>query len=346
MIIFESARLKLTAWYLLIIMFISTAFSVGIYRSLTSELNRIERMHRLRIERRLPERLKIIPSDIKEQLSPSLFLDPQLITETKNRLKIILIMINLAILSASAAAGYFLAGRTLKPIEEMVEDQKRFVADASHELRTPLTAIKTETEVALRDKKLNFSAAKKLLISNLEEINKLKSLTDYFLTLSRYQNADTNITLETFNLAHVAKEAVSRLKTLAEGKKIKVVKNFDDIHIEANKISIVELITLLLDNAIKYSHKNGKVNISLKAQRNYALVKVQDFGIGIKPKDLPCIFNRFYRAEISRTKTDKEGYGLGLSIAKSIVDRHHGKIEVSSTPGKGSTFTVQLPIKA
>ncbi len=341
---FRSARLKLTGWYLLIIMIVSVSFSLGVYDLLTLELNRVESIHRLRIERRLPMGPRgVLGPDIENEFPRSLMLDPNLIAETKNRLLLNLALINIIILGSSALAGYFLAGRTLKPIAQMLDEQRQFVADASHELRTPLTAIKTETEVALRDKKLD-RKSKQLLVSNLEEIDKLKSLTDYFLTLNKYQDSNAKLSFETFNLSEVMENACNKLHSLAKEKKIKIVKNLKDIFIEANKISITEVITILLDNAIKYSRPEGKINISIQAKRNEVLMIIEDNGIGIKAQDIPHIFNRFYRADSSRTKNMIQGYGLGLSIAKSIVDFHKGKITVKSVPNKGSTFTVYLPI--
>lgn len=341
---FKSARLKLTGWYLLIVMLISVSFSLVIYRMLTLELNRVQVIHQLRIEHGLPEGFRNIPppNDGNEFLHV-LMLDPELIAETKNRLLLNLALINLIILGSSAVAGYFLAGRTLKPIAEMVDEQRRFVADASHELRTPLTAIKTETEVALRDKKLD-KKSKQLLASNLEEIDKLKSLTDYFLTLSKYQDSNAKFPFETLNLSETIENACNKLHSLAKEKKIKIVKNLKEVQVEANKISITEVATILLDNAIKYNRPEGKINISIQTRRNEALIIIEDNGIGIKAQDIPYIFNRFYQADSSRTKNVVKGYGLGLSIAKSIICLHKGKITVKSTLNKGSTFTVYLPI--
>ena len=287
---FRSARIKLTSWYLLIIMFISISFSATIYKVLTSELDRVERMQRLRVERRL---LELFPPDLDNSQFHPPILDPELMNEAKNRLKITLGVINLTILGASAVAGYFLAGRTLKPIHVMLEEQKRFVADASHELRTPLTSLKTETEVALRNKKLDSTSVKKLLTSNLEEIDKLKSLTDYFLELDNYKNSNAKFTFETFNLAEIIEKACSKLQSLAKEKNIEVARNLKNVSIEANKISIAELITILLDNAIKYSHQESKINISTKIKRNKVWITVEDLGIGIKASDIPFIFAVF-----------------------------------------------------
>jgi len=346
---FQSARLKLTAYYLLIIMIISVLFSAVVYRNLTAEIARGMRIQALRIVARedLASRRFIfgipIPVDPSE-LPPNFHY--QAFEEAKKRVAWELVLINLGILIVSGAAGYFLAGQTLKPIAEMVEEQRRFVADASHELRTPLTAIKAETEVSLRDKKLDLPLAKQQLASNLEEIDKLKSLTDYFLTLSKYQNLEAKLPRETFNLAQAVEEVCERLQTLAAVKRVEIVKNLNPLILNANKISIAELVTILLDNAIKYSHEGGQVKISLAAKRGHVQITVEDFGMGIKNSDLPHIFDRFYRADSSRTQNIVHGYGLGLAIAKSIVDQHQGKITVESAVDKGSTFTVLLPAKS
>lgn len=353
---FKSARIKLTAYYLLIIMTISALFSLAVYRGLTLEIARSMRFQTLRAVQKngiLHEQSeRFIPRDfifgipLPEETNdfPPNF-HRQIFEEAKKRVALELIFINLGILVISGSAGYFLAGKTLKPIAEMVDEQKRFVADASHEIRTPLTAIKTEIEVSLRDKKMDLKLAKNLLESNLEEINKLKSLTDYFLTLDKYQNSNTKFTFETFSLSKVIEETVGRLEGIAKDKKIEIAKKLEDVFIEANKISIMELITILLDNAIKYSHEKGKVVINLETKKNNAVIKVEDFGIGIKSSEIPYIFNRFYRADLSRTKNVVKGYGLGLSIAKSIVDLHKGKISVESVVEKGSIFTILLPLK-
>lgn len=329
---FRSARIKLTLYYLFIIMVISLLFSGVVYRGVTFE---IERGVRRQAVRMMPFD-EFFPNDIHEEI----------ITEAKQRVALELVIINFCIFIVSGTAGYFLAGKTLKPIAEMVDEQKQFVADASHELRTPLTAIKTENEVALRDKKLDLKFARELIKSNLEEINNLKSLTDYFLTLSKYQDANTKLQNEVFDLSRALQEVINRLKPMARVKNIEFSTKLDSVKVRANKISIIELITILVDNAIKYSHENGEVKVEITHKNNTAILKVEDFGVGIKAEDIGLIFNRFYRADSSRTKNQAVGYGLGLSIAKSIADLNCGKIVVNSTFGKGSTFTFFLPSHA
>lgn len=343
---FTKARIKLTAWYLLIIMLISISFSLAIYKVLASELDRVERVQRLRIEHQLPERFRIIPPTDPDELPRSLLLmDPNIIEETKERLKIVLIFINLTILGASAAAGYFLAGRTLKPIRQMLDEQNRFIADASHELRTPLTSLKSALEVNLRDKHLTLGEAKILLIDNLEEVNKLQSLTDKLLQLSQYQKPQTRFQFEKLAVKTIIRKAVQKIEPQAKNKEIIIKTPASDYQIEANKESFCDLLVILLDNAIKYSPNKTTVRISLDKTDGFLNITVADCGAGINQKDLPFIFDRFFRAELARTKNQNSGYGLGLAIAQRIAQVHSGSITVISKVNKGSQFTLHLPLK-
>jgi len=255
-----------------------------------------------------------------------------------------LLAINGFILGTSAIAGYFLAGKTLKPIKLMLDEQKRFIADASHELRTPLTSLKTEIEVALRNKKIK-KETKKILSSNLEDVDKMKNFTDFLLTLSRYEAYGKDIQNEKIDLVHAAKLAVKQNLPVARRSNIEIQEKYDkSVTTTGNPQSMVELISILLNNAIKYNCDKGKVEIMVKNQKGKAIIQVTDYGVGINKKDLPHIFDRFYRSESSRCKQQIDGFGLGLSIAKSIVDLANGNINVKSTPGKGSIFTVTLPV--
>jgi signal transduction histidine kinase len=329
------------AWYLLIIMLVSFSFSMVIYRMTTFELDRIERMQRLRIERQLPESFRITPPNNNVFLRP---LDPELVVETKNRLKMLLAFINLAILMISTGGGYFLAGRTLKPIKEMMDEQNQFITDASHELKTPLTSLKTEIEVNLRDKKLTLDGAKKLLKSNLEEVNHLQALSDGLIKLTQYQRGTNGLIFTEISLNSVFNEAVKKVANLARNKKIEIANKVNDLKIQGNKQALVELFVIFLDNSIKYSPQKTKIKLTSKKTDNHVLVYITDQGIGIEEKDLPHLFGRFYQADKARTKSEMTGYGLGLSIAKQIVEKHHGSIKVQSQPKKGTVFTVQLPV--
>jgi two-component system sensor histidine kinase CiaH len=327
---FHTARIKLTAWYLLIISVITISFSLAVYRILSSELDRVERIQRLRADRNLV-------------FTPPLYIDPDLVTETKYRIQMILFLIDFGIIGGGGAVAYFLAGRTLSPIKIMVDEQRRFITDASHELRTPITSLKSEIEVNLRDPNLNLSDAKKLLASNLEDVNTLQTLSDGLIKLSMYQKGQNNFTAVRFPLNEVVSEAVKKISTLARKKHISISSDCPEITVHGEKTSITELLVILLDNSVKYSPAGSRVEITARQENKFTDLRVTDQGPGIDPQDIPHVFDRFYRADKSRTKNNIPGYGLGLSIAKQIVDRHHGSISVESVPDKGSTFIVQIP---
>jgi two-component system sensor histidine kinase CiaH len=331
---FTSARLKLTGWYLLIIMTVSISFSAFIYKGVSLEFER--RLNAISDRLQLG-RFGIVPPPGQVELFV------QDLEETKERVLIILVYTNFVIFVFSAGAGYFLAGRTLRPIERALEEQKRFVADASHEFKTPLTALQTSIEVTLRDKKLNLKEAKSVLKESLNDIQNLSSLSKYLLGLARFQK-DNSLTKENVNIKEVTKSALKKLTPLAKDKKIQLSQNVGDTVVRANKESLEKLITILLDNAIKYTPKGGKVSINSEGGQRGILLKVTDTGIGISDKDIPHIFERFYRADIARSKDKVTGFGLGLSMAKQITQLHKGTIDVKSKLGKGSTFTVRLPL--
>lgn len=311
-------------------MIVSFLFSLAIFRTQAIEVERILHLQQLRFQRQ---------GLFRPDFNPRTF-DPEVLQESKDRTIRNLIFINLGVLVFSAGAAYYLAGRTLKPIENMLEEQRRFVGDASHELRTPLTTMKTGLEVSLRSKDLG-KEPKKLLESNLEEVNKLSYLSDKLLRLSRYDQ-EQEITFSEVSLKEIIERVIKQLATSFKAKGIGIKKDLEEVSIKGNFDALDEALSTILDNSIKYSRKDSKVNISLKSQGNKAVLKIQDFGIGIKAGDLPYIFNRFYRADISRAKEKTDGFGLGLSIAKTIINKHKGKIEVESTPGTGTTFTVYL----
>lgn len=333
---FVGAKIKLTSWYLLIIMCVSILFSIAIYESLTFELDRVERMHRARVELGIPEP-RTLPRNLR--------IDPDLIAETKSRLKLTLGLINIIILGSSAVAGYLLAGKTLKPIAEMIEEQNRFITDSSHELRTPLTSLKTEIEVGLRDKNLDLNEAKRLLKSNLEEANNLQRLSDELIKLTQYQKQGLGISFSELSSLTVVESAIKKVEKIAKNKNIKIIKNDKNITFEGEEQSIEELIVILLDNAIKYSPQDTTVTVSTEKSDHHVLFKVIDQGVGIEKEDLPHILDRFYRSDTSRSKDDTSGYGLGLSIAKQIIIKHHASIDFESKVNKGTKVTVSFPLR-
>ncbi|MEP7166378.1 MAG: ATP-binding protein [Candidatus Woesebacteria bacterium] len=331
--IFRSARIRLTVSYVLIMMMLSLLFTGILYRAAIIELQRSLRVQALRF---VPRFDRLVPMSIVTEPDAGVFED------ARERIAIQLAVLNGAILLLSSAAAYILAGKTLDPIAVMLDEQKRFVSDASHELRTPLTAMRTEIEVMMREKTLSSADAKKILQSNLEEIDKMRSLSDYLLKLTRYDKGESELPKEMIHLEQVIASALKNTRGLAENKNVTVNLRVDPVDVLGNKPSLIELFTILLDNAIKYSHRGESIELRTSRSKKHVIIEVQDRGVGIRAGEIPYIFNRFYRADGSRNKEHVDGFGLGLSIAKSIVMQHRGKISVESEVGKGSTFKVTL----
>lgn len=333
---FRSARFKITAWYVLAIMLISLTFSFVIYMTIATDLNQ----RYINIENQIKSNVKNL-----EKISPALrALLQNDLRIAQQRVFFMLIFANGSIFVISLLVGYFLAGRTLRPIEEMVEEQNRFISDASHELRTPLTVLKTSTEVALRDRKMSASEARQILEENLEDIESLEILSEHLLRLAQYQKGRKVLEFEKVNIGKSAKKIYKKIQVIADKKKIDLGLEVSDLYINADRISIEELILILMDNALKYTPKEGRVSLSIIKEGRNAVMKVSDSGEGIERKDILHIFDRFYRADRSRSKNRIPGFGLGLPVAKRIVELHNGFMNVSSITGSGSTFTIRLPL--
>lgn len=333
-VFFKTTTARLALSYLVIIMLMSLCFSFVFYNTSYRALGR-----------QLPP-----PNAFGLQTRSVTFGDTQSIDEFlrerieegRQELAIRLIGLNVLILVSGGAVSYYLARRTLKPIEENMEAQNQFVSDASHELRTPLTALQTTNEVALRKSKVSASEAKDVFRHNIDEVTKLKQLTDSLLNLARTDNAALELT--TIDISDIVSDALNRVVNTALEKKITVEDRIPKISIKGNKDCLSQALVVILDNAIKYSSPNSTIYIAAEKDTKNAWLSVKDEGIGIKAVHLPHIFDRFYRADSSRSKHTVEGFGIGLALAKKIVEQHNGEIIAASTPGKGSTFTLKLPL--
>jgi signal transduction histidine kinase len=326
------ARFRLTGWYLLIVFLVVSIFSLLIFQDLANELNRGYRA---------------IENSIQTQpLSPgrTMFLT-RLFEELENAKQLVmvrLLVVDSFILATSGILAYFLAGKSLQPIGESIKKQKQFISDASHELKTPLTVMRSEIDVALRQKTISSKETKEILQSNLDEVVKMQNLTNYLLSLGKYEDTKRPTIKKTIDIKPLIEQVAKRHSREIKVKGLNLELKIQNAKITAEQESISELITILVDNAIKYT-PTGKITISTKQGRKTVTIEVADQGIGIPPKDIDNIFNRFYRADISRSKDGTNGFGLGLSIAKSIVEAHEGEICVKSKLGKGSKFIVTLP---
>jgi two-component system, OmpR family, sensor histidine kinase CiaH len=341
---FQQARLKLTAWYLFIIVVISLMFSFIIHSVLVREVDRFAQAQIFSIEQRLEGSCFAADGRVK----PVTFrvpITPALVEETKARIFWALVLLNVGIIVMAGGFGYLLAGRTLRPIQEMVNDQHRFITDASHELKTPLTSLKTAFEVYLRSPRRSVKEADEVIKESVSEVNKLQALSESLLQLARSQRPNGMQDIEIVPISEIVTEAWRQVEPLAKKKKITLKKDFKEIHLEANKLSLQNVLVILFDNAIKYSSAKSTIKVDVQLRKETIWLMVEDKGIGISERDLGRIFDRFYRADSARSKQNANGYGLGLAIAKDIIVNHHGMITVNSQLGKGSTFIVTLPQK-
>ncbi|HEX2910985.1 MAG TPA: HAMP domain-containing sensor histidine kinase [Chloroflexia bacterium] len=325
-------RLKLTAWYLLIIMVVSITFSIAFYLACAYGVDHIV-AGRYLLSRGGRSDYFLLPSPLRNELE-----------DFKTLLRFALVIINGFIFVFAGGAGYFLAGRTLRPIRDMIDEQNRFITDASHELKTPLTVLRTEFEVAMLDgENIPHESAVQLIKSGFDEIVELQRLTENLLELTRQHHRKNSIAYGEVSLLEIIEAALKNVIPLAKQKHITIQNEIDDYILAGESSSLGELFTILLDNAIKYSPNSKEIKIASRKSDHHIDVTVSDQGTGINEKDLPHIFERFYRADKSRSKIS--GYGLGLSIAREIVKSHKGAISVQSKFGQGTTFTVQLPLK-
>lgn len=220
--------------------------------------------------------------------------------------------------------------------------QRQFVADASHEIRTPLTIIRTELEFGERSGEID--EVKESIRIALEETDHLASLAGSLLTLTRLESAEHPLDLHPIRLDEVVMRAVTRLTPLAQRTGIEIVPQIDDaIETVADGERLERALLNLIDNAIKYSSREGRVEVRLHRHGERAEMVVEDHGRGIEEKDLPSIFGRFHRADTARVKG--EGHGLGLAIARKIAELHGGVLTAASTPEVITTFTLSLPLR-
>ena len=300
-----------------------------------------------------------------------------------------LLVISPIILTFSVGIGYFLVGRTLRPVDRIVDEVKaisdgrslhrrlapldtgdelarltatlnamlarlersfgslrRFTADASHELKTPLTVLRVGIERSITHPAVPGDVLA-TLDETLAEVNRMAEMVDSLLMLARADEGRAPLHLETFDLRELLAEAAETASLLGEqaGVDVEVAEPAAPILLPADRVRIRQLLMNLLTNAIKYTPAGGRVAIGCRVAPDVVQLEVMDTGIGIAPGDLPNIFDRFWRADPARSRTgERPGVGLGLAICQWIAEAHGGTIAVQSRPGRGTTFTVALPL--
>jgi signal transduction histidine kinase len=293
------------------------------------------------------------------------------------------------VILASWFIGYFLVGRTLEPVDHIVDEVRaisdgrslhrrlavaptqdelgrltntlnemfarlersfaslrRFTADASHELKTPLTVLRAGIERAITHPRVPRDVLE-TLEETLIEVNRMSELVDSLLTLARADEGRAPLHLDQVDFRDILSELEETASMLGEqaGVAVEVSVPREPIVIQADRDRIRQLFMNLLTNAIKYTPAGGNVVVSTSVHDGRIVVDVRDSGIGIAPGDLPHIFDRFWRADPARSRTGaRPGPGLGLAISKWTAEAHGGSIGVQSRPGRGTTFTVELPV--
>jgi heavy metal sensor kinase len=232
---------------------------------------------------------------------------------------------------------------TLGRLENSVEQMKQFTASISHELRTPLTALRGEAEVALLEAR-SVEEYERVLASQLEEFDKLTYMINQLLVLARAEAGEIRWADQAVDLSAQILSLTEQMEPVAAAKKIGLKSHVQaGVFVCGDANWIERAILNLLDNAIKFTDNGGKVDVTLSTQNSQAVLRVEDTGAGIPAAALPYVFDRFFRAEPSRSK-NVEGVGLGLALAKWIVEKHRGHIEAQSQMGKGSSFTMRIPM--
>ncbi|WP_094606066.1 Adaptive-response sensory-kinase SasA [Sporomusa silvacetica DSM 10669] len=242
-------------------------------------------------------------------------------------------------------ASYNLARRSMIPIQASWEKQQQFVADASHELRTPLAVVTSNAELILRHPAHSVEEESIRVTNIIREVRRMTKLVSNLLTLARSDANQIEIKLDLVNGKEVIETVTELFIPLAEMEGLTLQVNLgEQLELMADKERLHQLLVILLDNAIKYTPPPGQLLITGSKQGGCMVITVEDSGPGIPTKDLPHVFDRFYRGDKARSR-EKGGTGLGLSIAKWIVDQHGGKIDVVNKSGGGAKFSIVLPVK-
>ncbi|UJF32535.1 sensor histidine kinase [Paenibacillus hexagrammi] len=255
-------------------------------------------------------------------------------------------MIFILFLAVAIWLSYSMSKKAMIPIQTVYHQQQQFLADASHELRTPLTIMNTSFDVIELEHGEDFTPYTKEVLADMkDEVGRMSRLVQHLLLLARSDSGSVQFETVSFDLVPKLRLWVQAFESLARQKCISIRAEFpEELIVMGDLERIKQVVYILLDNAMKYTPEEGVVDVMLEAASKRWVLSIKDTGIGIPEEDRSRIFDRFYRAEKHRSREEGSA-GLGLSIAKWIVEAHKGSIEVVSSVGHGSTFIVKIPHK-
>jgi len=242
----------------------------------------------------------------------------------------------------SILVGYFLSGHSLKPIQKSMDQQQQFLADASHELRTPIAVIQTDLDIL--KKTPDPEEQQRWLDTACSEAVRMQRIVEDLMFLARSDAGEEPYYYETVDVAYLMLDASERFSNMAaqRGMTIQMALEEMDLLVQGDEGKINQVLTILIDNAIKYAGEMSTIYLSAAHIEDHVELVVRDTGCGIKPEDLEKIFQRFYRVDKARSR-EAGGTGLGLPIAKKIIEQHGGTLTAKSQEGSGTAFTIKLP---
>lgn len=248
-------------------------------------------------------------------------------------------------LFAILGISIFFAEYAVRPIKESWEKQKQFVADASHELKTPLSILQANTQVLLGNEDNTIKSQKKWLNYIQEETDRMAKLIGDLLYLAKSEETNGNMSRINFNISDTVNEVILTMEAMVFEKEILLFSEIEpNLLLKGEQEKIKRVLIILLDNAMKYTNPNGRIEMTLKKEKNFIIYKIKNSGRGIAKEDLPKLFDRFYRTDPSRS-SETGGFGLGLPIAKTMVEKFGGKLSVSSVENESTTFTCSFKIR-
>lgn len=269
------------------------------------------------------------------------FLDISSYKKTLLDLAVTLLIVGFATLGVVSVASIFFANYAIKPLRKAWQQQKQFVADASHELKTPISIINANYDLLLANSEETIQSQMKWLDYIRIGTDRMTKLTNSLLMLAKFDNPEKILQKTSFDLSQAIQAVIFSMETAMLEKGIKSTVSIPaSITVNSDLEALTQVVSILLDNAIKYTDENGQISIALVQSSNQVVFSVRNSGKGIPKQDLPKVFDRFYRADQSRTY-ENGGHGLGLSIAKTIIDTLGGDIQAQSNE-EYTTFTVKL----